>query len=139
MQCTVTVFLRKCGDSPDAVLSSLGKGLLHRRLWKCIDLSNALTKGAAVTEKVLEVIESMGLAAEKDFYWSVDTPADTPYKPYSPTVDAVPIVVRQRSGEPEELTKISKPVEQLKKYEFMRYYFPDEVHEKVVEAVKNVL
>ncbi len=56
------------------------------------------------------------------------TPADTPYKPYDPDAErpATQIYVEAPTGKPQEIRLLSDTIVQLRKrYELVRYYFPE--------------
>lgn len=92
--------------SEDAVLRELSDGLLHRRLYKIIDLDQSDPVLVARTiDRASELAMEMGL--EPEYTVLVDRSRDTPYRPYDPThpeVDAhIPIVERDGSVVPIEL------------------------------------
>src|SRR5262249_51974282 len=66
-----------------------------------------------------------------------DSPADTPYKPYDPDVEkpAEQIFVEDSAGKPQEISRQSQTVAQLRnQYELNRYYFPARLR-KDLEAI----
>lgn len=79
---TITVFMRNCEDAEDSILRDLGKGLLHRRLYKAIDATDV--RQAAISEfegRARELVRDRGY--DREFALVQDTPADTPYKTLS--------------------------------------------------------
>jgi hypothetical protein len=119
-------FFKSCAGSKDKHLQELGYGLVNRRLYKGIDLTEI---GAGLGEfavKATDFLRSKG--AETDYEFGDDTPADTPYKPYDPDQEkpAAQIYVEDGTGRVVEIGTISDPVRTLqKKYHLVRYYFPE--------------
>jgi HD superfamily phosphohydrolase len=72
----------------------------------------------------------------------VDTPQDTPYKPYDPDADkpAEQIYVESASGARRELSTLSSTVRELQaQYEFTRYYFPAQVRQTIDKLATAML
>ena len=137
---SITEFLKACTSSQDLVLAQLGGDLLHRRLYKAVDateVSNALVGEftATVQSKVLGNRDS-------DYLFAVDTPADTPYKPYDADAEkpATQIYVEAPTGKPTEITLLSHTVEQLRKqFEMVRYYFPASIRVEIDKIAQEKL
>lgn len=132
--CSITEFFRVCAVSTDPTLAYLGKGLLHRRLYKVIDASDL--GGERIGNFRAKVQEVLNKSTEKlpaefptDFMCEDDTIKDTPYKPYSP--DERPlnqIFVETAEGKVAELNTVSPRVVALAREEsLLRYIFPAEL------------
>lgn len=139
--CTMTEFFKVCADSDDEVLSELGAGLVHRRLFKATDVTD-LDKMDVVkfSDAAKDKVKSLGL--DPEFALVADTPGDTPYKPYVPDSEqpATQIYVERLGAPMAELSKCSKPVEQLtEKYTFYRYYYPDKIREEMEKIAQQSL
>ncbi len=129
----LTGFFKACAGAKDKHLQELGYGLVHRRLYKGIDITgidpSGLAKFALETNDYLK-----GQKANTDFEFGEDTPADTPYKPYDPDAEkpAAQIYVEGSNGKPVEFSTISDAVATLKKkYQLVRYYFPERYNERI--------
>lgn len=137
---SMSEFFRCCAVSSDPHLRELGGGLLHRRLFKGIDLTSAGPRIADFKMKVFEVLKSSG--ASSDYQFGEDTPADTPYKPYDPDEEkpAAQIYGEDGTGKIVELSRISDPVLTLRnKYQLVRYYFPEAYREKIQVVERELL
>ncbi len=125
--CAIAEFWRCCEQSRDPLLQELGGGLLHRRLYKAIDVTpHQSDLVAAFVMEANKAIEGRGLSPE--YALAVDTPGDTPYKPYDPDAEkpATQIYVENSAGKVEALSHGSGIVEVLaRKYTLVRYYFPE--------------
>lgn len=135
---SLTEFAKCCATCDDSVLSQLAQGLLNRRLFKAVDVTEAgIPHAVSFCEAARRIIESFGYVAE--FAFSPDTPSDTPYKLYNPDSEkpATQIYIQTASGSQRELSEQSDSVRQLnKKYTLTRYYFPPDVRSRVLaEAV----
>lgn len=125
-------FFRACAGSTDKHLLELGNGLLNRRLFKGIDLTDIGPSLGEFAVKATEVLKSKG--AETDYEFGTDTPADTPYKPYDPDQEkpAAQIYVEDGTGKIVEISTISDPVRTLqRKYQLVRYYFPEKYRHEI--------
>ncbi len=122
----LTEFLRACSGSSDTILTNLATGLLSRRLYKVRDVSSAsMGQRDAFRESVTQRLSGEGLR----YQFALDTPGDTPYKPYEEDRENsdTQIFVEDGTGRPKNLTQMSKQVKELQEsYEFARYYFPAE-------------
>jgi HD superfamily phosphohydrolase len=124
-----------CGDK---ILAELAAGLLHRRLFKAVDVTNNVAPGVVgFCEKTKEIIAANGF--DVNYAFAPDTPSDTAYKLYNPDAEklATQIYVEASDGNCTELSECSDTVKQLtKKYTLVRYYFPAEMRAGVLaEAV----
>jgi HD superfamily phosphohydrolase len=137
---TVTEFIKACTAAQDDVLQRLSTGLLNRRLYKVIDVSEVSSSrveafvAAAAAQLPCDLARPYGLV--------VDTPRDTPYRPYEPDAAATvpPIYVETPAGECLEISRISETVAQLRKhYELVRCYFPESVRERMERLAAEVL
>ena len=138
---TVVEFWRSCEAAPDRVLSELGGGLLHRRLFKAIDLTGVDSPRVVEFDKqARDLLESK--KRDPEYALAHDSPADTPYKPYDPAreTSAPQIFVEYKPEEVGELSSHSDMVHDLaKRYTLVRYYCPAEVRdelERIAEKVK---
>jgi HD superfamily phosphohydrolase len=109
---TVMEFLKACEKATDAILQELGGGLLHRRLFKAIDVSGV--SSATVGEFVLAAQGKVPPGRPVSFSFVVDTPQDTPYKSYDPDAanPAAQIYVEDVTGQPRELSQMSDTVKE---------------------------
>ena len=128
----LTEFLRACSQSSDATLGNLATGLLSRRLFKVRDVTSApMGQREAFRAAVAERFSSGdGLR----YRFVLDTPGDTPYKPYEEDSENSDkqIFVEDGNGKPRNLTQLSKQVKELQEsYEFVRYYYPNELRVEI--------
>jgi uncharacterized protein len=129
---SVTEFLKGCLVANDEPLQNLARGILNRKLFKAVDVTDAHAE--SIAEFVMackEVLEKHPLGQAS---FQSDSPADTPYKPYDPDSDkpATQIYVENLLGKPQEFGTLSSAVQSLKsKYSLLRYYFPEDVREQV--------
>jgi len=134
-------FFKACARCEDTVLNELGNGLLHRRLYKAVELSDRESNEVAEFRTALDrtLRES---DADMAYHFGVDTPADTPYKPYDPDDDkpAAQIYVQSPAGKVVEISTISNPVAELKKkYQLTRYYYPECFRDRVNAVAQTTL
>jgi len=135
---SLTEFAKACTVCGDKILAELAAGLLHRRLFKAVDVTNNVAPGVVgFSDKAKEIITAGGYAV--DYAFAPDTPSDTAYKLYNPDAEkpATQIYVEASGGKYQELSDCSDSVKQLtKKYTLVRYYFPAAVRDRVLaEAV----
>jgi hypothetical protein len=137
----IAEFWRCCEQSQDGLLQQLGAGLLHRRLYKAIDVTpHPSNQVAAFVTEAQNVIHQHGLLAE--YALADDTPGDTPYRPYDPDAEkpATQIYVESAAGKPEALSRTSGMVEVLtKKYTLVRYYCPEELRNELAAIAESKL
>ncbi len=135
---TITEFLKCCERSGDSLLKDLGLGLLHRRLYKAIDVTGQPPHRVAdFVSDARHAIESRGLLPEYSLV--SDTPEDTPYRPYDPDSEkpANQIYVESPAGKVEALTANSDIVQPLtKKYTLTRYYCPEGLRDEIGALAK---
>jgi HD superfamily phosphohydrolase len=129
---TMTEFAKACRRCDDSVLSTLAAGLLDRKLFKGVDVTDAESpKVAKFYERAKAIVaEKSGLPV--DYSFDVDSPSDTPYKQYSPNVakPATQIFVATADGTQSELFSLSENVRNLTKpFTLDRYYFPESVRD----------
>jgi HD superfamily phosphohydrolase len=138
---SIVEFWRGCQRSDDRWLAELGGRLLHRRLYKAIDVTEFTSPSVAdFVGKVKEAIRERGI--DPDIGLAYDTPTDTPYKPYDPDEEkpATQIYAESVAGPPRELGWHSDLVEGLKKeYMLCRYYFPERIRGEVQAIAKSTL
>ncbi len=138
---SITEFLKCCTATKDPILRDLGTGLLHRRIYKATDATDAekVAVGrfaAAAKERVT------ALGYDPEYALSEDNPSDTPYKPYNPDDDepADQIYVESFDGRAAELSSRSEPVDRLKKqYTLLRYYYPEGIRLEIDEVARATL
>ena len=126
---TIGEFLKVCASSTDPILSGLASGLLDRRLYKAIDVTDA--EPSAIGEFITEVTIALGSDARSPYRFAVDSPTDVPYKPYDPEADkpAMQIYIKDSFGAMREIGEISPTARALRdRYRLTRYYFPAELH-----------
>lgn len=132
---SVTTFAKACATGGDATLRYLASGLLNRRLYKCVDATDAARERPVefgkFSQRVAEALSGMGdkLPVEREFAFVSDTPADTPYKIYDPDAanPATQLYLRSNTGEVSDLSTTSDVVDSLRrKITQLRYYFPVE-------------
>lgn len=125
---TVTEFLKACVKAQDKVLAKLSEGLLHRKLYKAIDVTNASRADIGAFTAGIQPLLQKELGS--DYVFMVDTSADIPYKPYDLDAEkpATQIYIENDQGKPQEISLISSTVQQLQKeFELVRYYFPETI------------
>lgn len=132
---TMTEFAKACMRCNDTVMSTLAKGLLERKLFKAVDVTDAWSPNVAkFYEKAKEIVATKsGLPVE--FFFESDTPSDTAYKLYNPDASkpATQIYVEGGGGKQQELSRLSENVANLTKpYRLNRYYFPENVQEAIL-------
>ena len=129
----LTHFFRLCSTSSDRVLSVLGRGLLERRLYKTIDMTEK--KPLERDDFVLRARDAIRENWDPPEYAFLgDSPSDTPYEGYNPDAEEPPTVlwVENSGGKRVELSTLSKPIQALMhEYYSVRYYFPPELREQV--------
>lgn len=140
---SVTELMKACEKSPDPVLSGLAGGLLHRRLYKSVDVTSLvadqqLGRIMAFTEMARDRLQRSGLDLRYAFV--EDSASDTPYEPYEPDEErpAGQILVESADGRIVEISQISEALRQLRKtYTVMRYYFPAELRDDMTQALRD--
>ncbi len=124
----------------DKVLSDLSSCLINRKLFKAVvDEPTDEKKNMNVfTSRHLKISNFFKKVPQGDFLWQEEEVIDTPYRPYSPD-DKNPmtsIYIQTKNGEPEEISKTSKPIEALTRHYGMYRIF---VHAKHADRVKQIL
>jgi HD superfamily phosphohydrolase len=142
---TVWEFLKAASVCDDSILSDLSSGLVHRKLLKTVDFSGL------EPDALLRLVDEFKPKAEKavrdagydpQFYLSVDTPADTPYKQYNPDAEnpAKEIYVQSQGGAIKELSTCSESVKVLmRRVALIRYYFPDTTRKGIQQSLPKAL
>jgi HD superfamily phosphohydrolase len=137
---SINDFFKACANSSDPHLWELGYGLLHRRLFKGLDLTDM---GPNVARFNLEAVNYLNSKkANPGYEFGEDTPADTPYKPYDPDVEkpAAQIYVESGAGKIVEISTVSDPVATLrKKYQLVRYYFPERYRDAIMKIAAPLM
>jgi len=139
---TITEFLKCCEVCRDPIIKRLASGLLHRRLYKCVDATGVSRDNP---DKVAEFREQAKEIVQKhidvvDYGLASDTPGDTPYKVYDPSDDnpATQIFVEDTLGQIKSIDHLSDQVNTLrKKITQIRYYFPEEARMEILELTKS--
>jgi uncharacterized protein len=138
---TITEFLKCCEHSSDSLLKELGPGLLHRKLYKAIDVTgHPAHRVADFVSDARHVIENRGLMPEYSLV--SDTPEDTPYRPYDPDSEkpSNQIYVENAAGKIEALAANSDFVQPLtKKYTLTRYYCPESLRDEIEAVARTKL
>lgn len=131
-------FFKACAEATDKLLASLARGLTERKLYKAIDVTESEKAHIGVfVSRAEEVVRKAKL--DKEFAFVAETAADTPYKPYDPDAShpASQIYVENARGQNVEISTRSDALVQLrKKYELVRYYFPESIRGSI-DAVAN--
>lgn len=130
----VTPLLKACAAADDAILRRLGGGLLHRRLYKAVDLSgfDAGTV-AALSAHLRQRLAAEGL--EPRYHLYEDAASDTPYEPYDPTSEkpSRQIYVESATGKVVEISALSEALGQLRRtYTLRRLYVPEAFRDELV-------
>jgi HD superfamily phosphohydrolase len=130
---SLTEFAKACAVCDDKILAELAAGLLHRRLFKAVDVTNIVAPGVVdFCDRAKAIVAAHGF--EVEYAFAADTPSDTAYKLYNPDAEkpATQIYVEASNGKYLELSECSDTVKQLtKKYTLVRYYFPAEARADV--------
>jgi hypothetical protein len=134
-------FFKACTGARDELLSTLAKGLVSRRLYKAVDVTGRQTarigdfvSGAEQVVRKAKLLTMYAFVAE--------TAADTPYKPYDPDAarPASQIYVETADGRSVEISARSEALVHLrKKYEFVRYYFPESIRDRIERVADETL
>jgi len=135
---SLTEFFKACTSAEDKLLRSLGTGLVVRKLYKSVDVSDSdIAQVEKFGNQARAIIKKARLDAE--FTFIAETAADTPYKPYKPDSEnpASQIYVENAEGKPIEISETAKGLQALReKMKFTRYYFPESVRD-MIENVAN--
>ncbi len=129
----LTEFFKICANAKDGLLRDLGSGLLNRKLYKAIDVTDISPRSVA-DYRVAAVDKLRGLGLDPEYTHVDDSPSDTPYKPYDPDAEklATQIYIETLAGGLQEIGRVSESIEVLKKkYSLLRYYFPERVREEL--------
>jgi len=134
-------FFKACAGARDKLLSMLAHGFVDRKLYKAIDVTeNQKAHIGDFVSRAKQVVKKANLPAEYAFV--DETAADTPYKPYDPDADrpASQIYVETGDGQNVEIGTRSDALVQLhKKYEFVRYYFPESIRDRINKVANDTL
>ena len=137
----MTELIKACTKGHDPLLRELGEGLLNRKLYKAIDVTNAAPRAAADFKvAAIDKIRSLGL--DPAFSLVADSPSDTPYKPYDPDAEKPvnQIYVEGPAGGWQEISQASRSIETLQKeYSLLRYYFPGRIRDVIVSIAAEHL
>lgn len=134
-------FFKACAEASDKLLASLARGLIERKLYKAIDVTeNEKAHIGDFVSRAEEVVAKAKLL--KDYAFVAETAADTPYKPYDPDASrpASQIYVETAQGQNVEISTRSDALVQLrKKYELVRYYFPESIRDRIDAVADQTL
>ncbi len=140
----VTEFFKACCNAKDTLLRDLGEGLITRKLFKGIDVTDRAGSATPAivkfTERSKQEVREKGL--DPDYAFPYETAADTPYKPYDPDVEnpATQIYIQLPTGNIKELSRVSDPVDQLtKEYTLLRYYYPPSIRSEIEKIAKETV
>lgn len=136
----MTAFLRACLGSKDKLLQKLACGILERRLFKGLDMTDTMREKPDLAMKAWSAATEMlkGRGIDPEYFLAQDTAGDVPYKPYDPAEDkpAAQIYVENTLGKVQEISIQSRPVSELRgKYSLIRYYFPEEIRGDVLRVL----
>jgi HD superfamily phosphohydrolase len=125
-------------NSSDATLAGLCRGLLFRKLYKTVDLTNRCDSESArqIFKSAVEAVQKAGGDADYDLFY--DEPSDTPYEAYHPANDAKEVVVVDASGLTANFASISPITQALnRQLMFRRIHFKAEWRELVSRMMKD--
>ena len=138
---TMTEFFKACSGASDSILNELGAGLVHRTLYKAVDVTGFdLAPVAEFSNQAHDLLRQKGL--DKEFAFVHDTPADTPYKPYDPdsSKPASQIYVESEIGKTVEISTKAKALKQLQEqYRMTRYYVPEAIRDEIDKIADTTL
>jgi uncharacterized protein len=138
---TLIDFFKACTRATDKLLSALGHGIVERKLYKAIDVTESQKAHIGdFVSRAKKVVEKAKLPVEYAFV--DETAADTPYRPYDPDVSrpVSQIYVETADGKNVEISTRSDALAQLRKeYEFVRYYFPESIRDSIEKVAKDTL
>jgi uncharacterized protein len=129
----MTEFFKVCASAEDELLRDLGSGLLNRKLYKAIDVTDISSQSVS-DYRVAAVDKLRRLGLDPDYAHVADSPSDTPYKPYDPDAEkpATQIYIETLADGIQPIGRVSESVDVLKKkYSLLRYYFPERVREEL--------
>ncbi|MBI4567109.1 MAG: HD domain-containing protein [Planctomycetes bacterium] len=134
-------FFKSCASASDKILGTLGRGLVERKLYKSVDVTDSQSDQVEkFGNEARGIVGDAGLDVEHSFV--ADVAADTPYKPYNPDIQrpASQIYVESAGGENVEISTRSDALVHLRKpYSLVRYYFPESIRSRIEEVAKNTL
>jgi HD superfamily phosphohydrolase len=130
-------------NSADGTLASLCRGLLFRRLYKTIDLTNRCDGAAARNAFTAAADEVQKAGGDPDYDLFYDEPADTPYETYQTTGEQVgkdEIMVLQTGAAAAHFTAISPMTQALnRQLMFQRIHVKAEYRDLVKSVVEEEL
>lgn len=156
---TVTDFARRCIDekmrSKDKTIYYLANGLLHRKLYKCVD-SSIVHDREEFYRRARETVndwvgENIGKKADVSYFFVKDKAVDIPYRPYNPASNSgenpPQIYIEKRNHEPkpieekrtESINLSSDMIDSMQKtYKTIRYCFPLELRDELNKLVNQI-
>jgi HD superfamily phosphohydrolase len=138
---SISEFCKSAARSRDIILKQLASGLLDRRYFKSCDLTGMeAPKIAEFQSEITTLLEGKKLSMQ--WNWASDSPGDTPYKAYDPDSEKenTQIYVEDTFGTPNEISKLSKPVAELREaYAMHRFYFPEVLRGEIMQIMERVI
>lgn len=134
-------FFKACTGAADKLLKTLALGLVERKLYKAMDVTESQKAHIGdFVSRAEQVVKKAKLL--KEYAFVDETTADTPYRPYDPDASrpASQIYVETGTGQNVEISTRSDALVQLrKKYEFVRYYFPESIRNRIEKVASQTL
>ena len=132
-------FFRCCEKHNDEILKNLSSRILHRKLYKSIDITVKPIVGITQPQEMKILQEINNIVKIPDYDLIFDDPKDTPYKLYSHDDPSVtPIFVQTINGI-KEISEISQLVKNLQTYSLYRCYFPEIYRDNILKIYNEVL
>jgi len=124
--------LKEWGRDSDPILSDLAQRLLHRKLFKALDVGSSVA--GAFWDRAAEVVRGAGF--DPEYYLVTDRAADVPYySDYSPVGTDPAKLIYVESGplsSLREISEVSDVVKRLHAYRIDRVCVPSDVAEDVM-------
>lgn len=137
----LTELFKAFSNAKDKLLSDLGRGLVERKLYKAIDVTDSdQARIGHFASRAHSIVRQARMTPEYAFV--DETAADTPYKPYDPDASrpASQIYIETSNGNSVEISTRSDALVSLrKKYSFVRYYFPERLRGRIAAAAQETL
>lgn len=132
----IWVALKGWATAADATLAELAHGLLHRRLYKTVDLDTAPGAVRVAVDRATDAVAAAGL--DPRYHLRVAHAEDTPYRPYDPGASARqrPIMINV-DGTLRRIEEISDIAHLLgrDRYTSVRLCFPERARATVMGAL----
>ncbi|MFQ3591594.1 MAG: HD domain-containing protein [Gemmataceae bacterium] len=140
---SIIQLLKSASRHTDPTLAKLARGLLDRKLFKCVDVSSMVAQqqvNKIIRFKEIMLARLQSLNLDPSYHFVEDTASDTPYEPYEPDTErpARQILVESDAGRIVEISQQSEALRQLSKtYTVMRYYAPAELRDEMRRALQQ--